>query len=223
MKFWTHTLKNWDTHAESLTSLIWLIYVDEPEASFHILNSFSLSAVLYILPSKHRLAKIDMDNYIVLLESLSREQTTSSLIYQSNCNCMGGCLCYLTGKSIWQNTMVRDSPRLGKTYLGTHPTCWYANLISFSYSPLRNTPLLIFHRCFCKSRAHQKWSVLLNTHSSHLWEQIVSPGMREVSSWGSEQQEAVYIHFNVSRCTFLFLLARSMEHSASAFRHTHRI
>lgn len=62
--------------AVSLTCLRRLIYVDEPEASFNILKSFSLSAVLYILPSKHCLAKIDIDKCIVLVGYLSREQTT---------------------------------------------------------------------------------------------------------------------------------------------------
>jgi len=62
--------------AVSLTRLRWLIYVDEPEASFKILNSFSLPAVLYISPSKHCLAKRNIDKDIVLLGSLSREQTT---------------------------------------------------------------------------------------------------------------------------------------------------
>lgn len=132
----------------------------------------------------------------------------------------GGVLHSLTGKSLWQNTTVRDSPRLGET----HPTCWYVNLISFSYSPLRNMPLVIFHRCFCKSRAYQQWSIVLNMHSPLTSEsKFLSPGMREVSSWGSKEQEAVYIRFNVSHCIFLFLLAWSMEHSALAFRHTYRI
>lgn len=127
-----------------------------------------------------------------------------------------GCRCYLTGKSIWQNTMVRDSPRLGETHLGTHPTCWYENLISFSYSPLRNMPRLIFHRCFCKAGLIGNGEVYRAALPSH-------PRADGVP-WdaGREQQEPADVQLHVSHCTLLFLLEWSTEHSVSAFTHTHR-
>lgn len=113
--------------------------------------------------------------------------------------------------------MVRDSPRLAETYLGTHPTCWYVNLISFSYSPQKYAPL-IFHRCFRKSRAHQKWSVLLNMHSS-----LTSESRFCLLGWGkypaeevNSRKQSIYIlmFHTVLSCSFWHdLWSTLLQHS----------
>lgn len=180
-----------------------------------------LSAVLYLLSSKCRLAKTDIAQHTVLSGSLCREQTTWSL-HLPKCTCMGGCLCYLRGKAIWQNTMVRHSPRWGETYLGMHPTCWYANLICFSHSPLRNTPLLIFHRCFCKKARLIRNEVSYWRHSPLTSKSrfcLLRGGKYPAEEVPSRKQS---IYILMYHCAFLFLLASSVEHS-SIQTHTHNV